>query len=220
MNFKPLITLLSGVSSLLLLAGSADAQGFWGAPCAVPYRPQPRTASPCGPAGCSIRSGGCVAQTGCANGVCNQPRNGYSTNYSPRGNACLSCGQYSGAGRGCANGNCATQTRYYSNPAVENAPWDNGYSGYGAPNRVPQGYVTPQGYGAPQGYGSYRPSYQYNQPDYRYEAAPYRPTPQPARGPRYYGDDEYSASHSRGFETTSLDRSRSDLSHSRSPFYP
>lgn len=219
MNFKPLITLLSGVGGLLLLAGSAQAQ--WGAPYGgTTCRPQPRPVSACGPVGCSIRSGGCVTQPVCANGVCNQPRYGYSSNYGPRGDACLNCGQYSGAGRGCANGNCVSQPRYYSNPPIGNAPWDNGYSGYAAPVRVPQGYVPPQGYAAPQGYGSYRPSYQYDRPDYRYEAAPYRAAPQPARGPRYYGDDEYSASNSRGFETTSLDRSRSDMAHSRSPFYP
>lgn len=209
MNFKPLITLLSGVGGLLLLAGSAQAQGPWGAPGMGRCNPQPRPVSTCGPAGCSIRSGGCVTPPSCANGVCNQPpRYGYSSNYGSRGVACLSCGQYSGAGRGCANGNCSAQPRYYSNPPMGNAPWDNGYSGYVAPNRVPQGY------------GSYRPSYQHDQPDYRYEAAPYRPAPQPARGPRYYGDDEYSASNPRGFETTSVDRSRGDMAHSRSPFYP
>ncbi len=220
MNVKPLITLLSGVSSLLLLAGSTHAQGFWGAPGGGRCNSQPRYVSPCGPAGCSIRSGGGVAQTGCANGVCNQPRNGYSTNYGSRGAACLSCGQYSGGSRACANGTCVPQPRYYSNPPIGNAPWDNGYSGYAAPNRVPQGYVAPQGYMAPQGYGSYRPSYQYDRPDYRYEAAPYRAAPQPARGPRYYGDDEYSASNPRGFETTSIDRSRGSLANGRSPFYP
>ena len=219
-SVKPLITLLSGVSSLLLLAGSTHAQGFWGAPGGGRCNSQPRYVSPCGPAGCSIRSGGGVAQTGCANGVCNQPRNGYSTNYGSRGAACLSCGQYSGGSRACANGTCVPQPRYYSNPPIGNAPWDNGYSGYAAPNRVPQGYVAPQGYMAPQGYGSYRPSYQYDRPDYRYEAAPYRAAPQPARGPRYYGDDEYSASNPRGFETTSIDRSRGSLANGRSPFYP
>ena len=220
MNVKTFTTLLSGVGGLLLLAGSAHAQGFWGAPGIGQCNPQPRYVSPCGPAGCSIRSGGYVAQPGCANGVCNQPRYGDTTNYGPRGDACLSCGQYSGAGRGCANGNCVSQSRYYSNPPIENAPWDNGDSGYAAPNRVPQGYAAPQGYMAPQGYGSYRPSYQYDQPDYRYEAAPYRAAPQPTRAPRYYGDDEYSASNLRGFETTSVDRSRGAVANGRSPFYP
>ena len=220
MNVKTFTTLLSGVGGLLLLAGSAHAQGFWGAPGIGRCNPQPRYVSPCGPAGCSIRSGGYVAQPGCANGVCNQPRYGDTTNYGPRGDACLSCGQYSGAGRGCANGNCVSQSRYYSNPPIGNAPWDNGDSGYAAPNRVPQGYAAPQGYMAPQGYGSYRPSYQYDQPDYRYEAAPYRAAPQPTRAPRYYGDDEYSASNLRGFETTSVDRSRGAVANGRSPFYP
>ncbi len=204
MNVKPLITLLSGVGGLLLLAGSAHAQGWWG----MPYQPQPRYVSPCGPAGCSTN------RSGCANGACNQPRYGSSTNYGPRGDACLSCGQCSGAGRGCANGNCVSQSRYYSNTPIGNASWDNGYSGYAAPNRVPQGYV------APQDYGSYRPNSQYDRPDYRYEAAPYRAAPQPTRTPRYYGDDEYSASNLRGFETTSVDRSRGDVANGRSPFYP
>ena len=208
MNVKPLITLLSGVGGLLLLAGSAHAQGFWGAPGIGRCNPQPRYVSPCGPAGCSTN------RSGCANGVCNQPRYGASTNYGPRGDACLGCGQCSAAGRGCANGSCVSQSRYYSNTPIGNASWDNGYSGYTAPNRVPQGYF------APQDYGSYRPNYQYDRPDYRYEAVPYRAAPQPTRAPRYYGDDEYSASNLRGFETTSVDRSRGDVANGRSPFYP
>ena len=210
MNFKTFTTLLSGVGGLLLLAGSAHAQGSWDAPGMGRCNPQPRYVSPCGPAGCSTN------RSGCANGVCNQPpRYDYSTNYGPRGDACLSCGQYSRAGRGCANGSCASQPRYYSNPPIKNAPWDDGYSGYAAPNRVPQGYAA-----APRGYGSYRPNSQYDQPDYRHEAAPYRAAPQPTRAPRYYGDDEYSASNLRGFETTSVDRSRGAGTNGRSPFYP
>lgn len=188
MNFKSLTTLMTGVGGLLLLlTGSAHAQGWWGAPCNAPYNPQPRYVSPCGPQGCSTRNSGYSNQPSCANGVCNQPRYGYSTNYAP-------------------------QTRYYSNAPRGNAPWDYGYSGYSAPNRVPQEYV------APQGYGSYRPSYQYDRPYDQYEAVPYRAAPQPTRMPRY--DDEFSANNPRGFETTSVDRSRTDFSNQQSPFYP
>ncbi len=199
MNFKPLTTLMTGVGSLLLLAGSAHAQGWWGAPCATPYQPQPRYASPCGPQGCSTRNSGYSNQLGCANGLCNQPRDGYSTNYAPRGN-------------GCANGTCSPQPRYYSNTPRGNAPGDYGYSGYSAPNRGPQEYV------APQGYGSYRPSYQSDRPDYQYEPTPNRAAPQPARMPGY--DDEFSANNQRGFETTSVDWSRTGFDNQRSPFYP
>ena len=184
MNFKSLTTLMTGVGGLLLLlTGSAHAQGWWGAP----YNPQPRYVSPCGPQGCSTRNSGYSNQPSCANGVCNQPRYGYSTNYAP-------------------------QTRFYSNAPRGNAPWDYGYSGYSAPNRVPQEYV------APQGYGSYRPSYQYDRPYDQYEAVPYRAAPQPTRMPRY--DDEFSANNPRGFETTSVDRSRTDFGNQQSPFYP
>lgn len=224
MTAKTFFNSMASFGATLLLAGSAQAQSFFGLPLFGPVNNPPRYVSPCGPQGCPTNVYTGYGQRNCSGGVCNAPMNYAPTVCGPRGcwtpsngprtTDCI-CGNgvcvgncpnpICQSGRGCASGNLPMNS---GNPRC----YGGGYSGYTVPN-IPPREVYPNSYDVPRGYGSYRPIY-------RYEDVPSQVAPPVYRAPRYENGYYPGASRERDIETTQLDRSRSRFDSDRSPFYP
>ena len=205
---KPLYSMLVCFSSMLVLAGTAQAQGLFGIPFFAPYNPQPRYASPCGPNGCPTNvNSGYAPRTNCSGGVCNAPRSGYSANYAPRGYGMANgvCGPNGCSTGSCANGSCSPRCSNGqcspSNGGSRTMPYD-----YGNPARTLPLPTAPQG-----GYSSNRPAYYGDE-------LPVRAAPPAYLDPR--NNPYYGASRSDRYDTARVDRSRSRLDSDLSPFYP
>ena len=205
---KPLFSTLVSLSSMLMLVGTAQAQGLFGGPYFVPYNPQPRYVSPCGPSGCPTNvTYGYASRTNCPGGVCNQPGYGYIPNSAPRGYGMTNgtCGLNGCSTGGCANGSCTPRCPngqcFPNNGGMRTTPYDYGYPSQTLPMPpVPT-----------SDYLSNRPSYYNDEPPT--QAAP--PAYLDPRSNPYYG-----ASRGDRYDTATADRSRSRFEADRSPFYP
>ena len=213
---KPLFSLLVCLGSMLLLTGTAQAQGLCGFPFSAPYHPQPRYVSPSGWSGGPTNVNyGYAPRTNCSGGVCNVRSGGYSANYAPRGYGMPNgdCGRI-----GCSTGSC-------HNDSCANCSCDNGSCSPRFPNnggRRAMPYDSDDGYGYPSQTLPMPPvpsrEYNSNRPAYYEDELPARVAPPAYLDPR--NNPYYGASRGDRYDTATVDRSRSRFETDRSPFYP